>query len=162
MEEVAVARRRVGGAGDLEGRIDLAEIALQLQFFDRFIDGADGFPGPADRNAVLGDADTTGRGQVLELRREDRQIRLGVLLLFLDLQPVGEDELRAARAAIADGTGIEVEACNVIGPDEAVRFNPDHGDAGGAQVVLREEIVPTVAHARLQPDADLPAAGKLI
>ena len=150
MDEIAVLRLRVGGARDLKSSVDLAQFAFRLQTGDRLVHGRDRLPGARRGDAVLRDAHPACLGELLELSGERR---LGALLLFPDLQPIGEDELRSPAATAADGAGLEVEACNVIGADEAVRFYPDHGHAGSAQIVFRELIVVTIPHARADQDS---------
>ncbi len=54
-------------------------------------------------------------------------------------EPVGEHEVRAARTAIDDAIGLDFDSSDVLCADVAVGIDPHRRDAGGAQIVLREE-----------------------
>ena len=61
--------------------------------------------------------------------------------LFPFIEAIGQDEMAPAFAAIDDTTGLVLDRGYVVGADAALPVDPDGGDAGGAKVIFRDELV---------------------
>jgi hypothetical protein len=62
-------------------------------------------------------------------------------ILHPQLEPVGENKMRAAGTAIDHLASLSLDLRDVLGADVTVGVDPHGGDAGGAKVVFCEEFV---------------------
>src|SRR5262249_12684699 len=81
--------------------------------------------------------DTALLRQFLELQRHlgGRGLKL---LLLPHLRALGEDEMCASSAAIAERTVLDANASDISNADETIRLDPHGGDASGAEIIFCE------------------------